>query len=274
MQQTAANSSTVAKRPRLVIRMGNKTMSFSVADAAAEKQIHYEPFTVRSGISMAANLREAFHSAELLNKGYDRVLVMIDAPVLLIPIEEFDKDTVEVLYHHAITGHDGEVVLHYVLPSLNAVVVFSVNKDLKLVVDDHFADAKWMVVSTPVWNHLHQRSFTGNRRKMYAYFHDKRMDIVAFDKNRFKFCNSYEVDKYMDAVYFLLYVWKQLALDSQKDELHLAGTLLDKDSLTAELRKYVQNVYVINPTADFNRAPITQLKGLPYDVMTYFVKGR
>ena len=274
MQQTVSNSGTIVKRPRLVIRIGHKTMSFSVADAAAEKQIHYEPYTVRSGISMAANLREAFKGSELLAKGYDRVMVMIDAPVLLVPIEEFNQDTADVLYHHAFTGRENEVVLHNVLPSLNAVVVFSMNKDLKLVIDDHFSDAKFMVASTSVWNHLHQRSFTGNRRKLYACFHDKRLDVVSFDKNRFKFCNTYDVDKYMDAVYFMLYVWKQLALDSQRDELHLAGAIIDRELLTTELRKYVQNVYVINPTADFNRAPITQIKGLPYDVMTYFVKGR
>ena len=78
----------------------------------------------------------------------------------------------------------------------------------------------------------------------------------------------------MDAVYFLLYVWKHLVFDAHKDEMHLCGSILDKEQLLGELRKYVQNVYVINPSADFNRAPITQIKGLPYDITTYYVKGR
>ena len=45
--------------------------------------------------------------------------------------------------------------------------------------------------------------------------------------------------------------------------------------LEALLPGYVsrQNVYVINPKAEFNRAPITEIKNLPYDLMTYFMKN-
>ena len=37
--------------------------------------------------------------------------------------------------------------------------------------------------------------------------------------------------------------------------------------LQEELHQYVQNVYVINPTADFNRAPATKVSGLTYDLV-------
>lgn len=273
MQQTVSNSH-LQRRPRLTIRIGRKSMSFAVASAATDNQLLFEPYTVKSGISMAANLREAFRTSDMLAQGYDRVMVMIDTPALMIPIEEFDEEHCEELYWHAFTRQSNDVVMHNVLPGLNAVAVFAVNKDLKLVIDDHFSDVKMMVASSSVWNHLYQRSFTGNRRKLYGYFHDKQLDITCYEKSRFKFCNTYEVDRYMDAVYFLLYVWKQLGFDAKKDELHLCSSIIERDSLLAELRKYVQNVYVINPSADFNRAPITHIKGLPYDVMTYYVKGR
>ena len=88
MQQIASHRS-LARRPRLTIRVGRKSLSFAVADAAAENQILFEPYTVKSGISMAANLREAFRSADLLSEGYDRVMVMVDTPALLIPVERF-----------------------------------------------------------------------------------------------------------------------------------------------------------------------------------------
>jgi hypothetical protein len=229
---------------------------------------------VKSGISMAANLREAFKSSELLSSNYHRALVMIDTPSLLIPVEEFDEKNITLLYEHAFTTHESEVVMYNILPSLNAVAVFAINKDLKMVVEDHFSDTKFVVASSPVWGHLHQRSFTGNRRKLYGYFRNKQLDIFSFDKNRFKFCNTYHIDHYMDAVYFLLYVWNMLALDNRKDELHMVGEIPDKDEMVNELHRFVENVYVINPTADYNRAPITQIKNLPYDIMTFYVKGR
>ena len=44
--------------------------------------------------------------------------------------------------------------------------------------------------------------------------------------------------------------------------------------ITEELKKYLKKVYIINPSADFNEAPATQIKNMPYDLMTLYVKGR
>lgn len=270
MQETGNN--IIVKKPRLTIRIGRHTLSFSALSAEHTGRIVFEPYTVRSGISMAANLREAFKEIDLLHSGWQRAMAIIDSPVLMMPIDEYNDNRKEVLYHHAITGHEGETVLSTVLPSLNAVAVYSVNKDLKLVIDDHFSDVRFTHVCTPVWNHLYRRSFTGVRMKLYAYFHDKKLDVFSFQQNRFRFTNSFDTDLAPDAIYFILNVWKQLAFDNKRDELHLAGELPDKEDLTQELRSFIRNVYVVNPKAEFNRAPITEIKDIPYDLITYFVK--
>lgn len=58
MQETGNN--IITKKPRLTIRIGKHSLSFSALSAEAAEGITFEPYTVRSGISMAANLREAF----------------------------------------------------------------------------------------------------------------------------------------------------------------------------------------------------------------------
>lgn len=262
---------SILRRPRLTIRIGKHSLSFSALNTDNSNSITYEPYTVRSGISTAANLREAFREIDLLRNGWQRAMVLIDSPVLMIPIEEFNEAHKETLYRHAITGHEGETVMSVVLPTLNAVAVYSINKDLKLVIDDHFGDVRFTHVCAPVWNHLYRRSFTGVRMKLYAYFHDKKIDVFSFQQNRFRFTNSFDTNLAPDAVYFILNVWKQLAFDNKRDELHLVGELPDRNMLTQELKAFVQNVYVINPKAEFNRAPITEIKNLPYDLLTHFM---
>lgn len=260
------------KKPRLTIRIGRHSLSFSAISKENAGNIVFEPYTVRSGISMAANLREALKEINLLKNGWERAMVLIDSPVMMVPVEEFHDNQKEIIYHHSITGHEGETVMATVLPALNAVAVYSINKDLKLVIDDNFADVRFNHVCSSVWNHLYKRSFTGVRMKLYAYFHDKKMELFSFRQNRFKFTNSFDTDLAPDAIYFMLSVWKHLAFDNKRDELHLAGEVPDKDSLMQELRAFIQNVYVINPKAEFNRAPITEIKNLPYDLMTHFIK--
>lgn len=266
------NNDIRPRSPRLTIRVGNSSLSFAVIDPQDDHQLMYEPYLVKTGISIAANLREAFKTSPLLLRGFQRVQVVLDTPVMLVPLEEFNEEDVELLYDHTFQRHEADAVMHYVLPDLNAVAVFTVNKDLKLVVQDHFADIRVMPLMRSVWTHLHRKSFIGTHRKLYVYCREKSMDIFSFDKNRLKFTNTFNLTGSHDAIYFILYVWKLLSYDGLNDELHLVGDIPDKDEMKTALLHYVKKTYIINPVADFNRAPITQIRHLPYDMMTLFIK--
>jgi len=271
MQENKTN--TVLYQERLIVRITRRTLAFAVTDKTADAQVAYEPYTVRSGISMAANLREAFKSAALLQRGYKRVTILVDVAVMLVPIEEFQEEDMQGLYQYTFGLDDGDTVVHQILPDLNAVAVFPVNKDIKLVVDDHFTDVRITPLIRSIWTYLHRKSFIGMSKKLYGYFHDKKLELFAFSKNRFKFYNSFELDSSRDAVYFIMYVWEQLGMDKTSDELHLVGDIVDSDGLRISLSQFIRKVYINNPAADFNSAPITAVSGLPYDLITLFAKG-
>ena len=110
-------------------------MSFSVADAEAEAQIEYVPYPMKSGIAPAANLREAFLTEPILQKGFSKVLVMMSTPVVMVPTDQFRIGTETDIYNHAVTEHENDLVMYSVLTQLNAVALFAVNKDLKTVID-------------------------------------------------------------------------------------------------------------------------------------------
>ncbi len=259
---------------RLTIRVGRQSLAFAMPHPDGTPGLDYEPYVVKSGMSIAANLRQAMRDGLLPSRPVERVRVMVDSPVLMVPVEQFSQGTMEQLHHHAYPLQQKDIILYNVLPDLNAVAVFSANRDMHMVLADHYQRVEMIAASTPVWRHLHQRSYTGVRHKLYGYFHEGQLDIVSFQQNRFRFCNSFAVKHAHDALYFLLYVWRQLALKAEFDELHLAGEVLEREWLTERLGHYLKKVYVINPSADFNRAPATEVRGLPYDLMTLFVKGR
>ena len=139
------------KKLRLTIRICKDNMAFSVGDPQESGQLVYEPYHMNAGISIAANLREAFHVSELLQSGYKRVLIELDAPVMLVPTDEYAGQDIEALYHHTYHQNGSEEILSSVLPDLNAVAVFSINKDLKLVIDDHFQDIRIQPLMQSVW---------------------------------------------------------------------------------------------------------------------------
>ena len=263
------------RKGQIVVRIGKHHLSFSSVNLLqAEDPIVYEPYVMKSNMSVAANLRKALKDAELMQSGVKKALVMVDAPILMIPVELFEEENMAALYNHSFPSEEQETVLYNVLPDLNTVAVFAIAKDLLTVLNDNFDDVKFTAAMSPVWRHLHKRSFTGMRSKLYGYFHDQKLEIFSFYQNRFKFYNQFETNRAHDALYFLLYIWKQLSLSAEHDEMYILGDIPEREWLVTELKKYVQTACVINPSADFNRAPATQVKNMPYDLMALFTKGR
>ena len=259
------------RQKRLIIRISKGRLSFATTDGS---EVLFEEYPLNSSISMAANLREALRTLPLLSDDFERVLVMADSPTLMVPANIFVEEDSEALYRHAYTGEEQLQVMHSVLPDLNAVVLFAIQKDLRSVIANNFGNVSYSSAVAPVWRHLHQRSYTGQRQKLYGYFHDRRMEVFSFQQNRFKFCNSFAVNNPNDALYYLLAVWKQLSMEAEHDELHLVGDIQEREQLMEESQRFVKHVFYINPSGEFNRAPVTQIKGMPYDLMTLFVKGR
>ena len=261
---------------KITIRIGRSSLSFTMLDATNTVQpIVYEPYVVKAGITTAVNLREAFKSDFLIDTDVNRADVLLDTPQLLVPIEQFEEGDIKTLFDHAFPARQGQCIMGYnVLPDLSAVCIFAINKDLYNVINDQYDHVQYIQAMTPVWRHLHQRSFTGHRNKLYGYFHGKHLDLFSFQQNRFKFCNSFEASHAYDALYFLLYVWKQLHLEAEHDELHIVGDIPEQAWLIQELKRYLRNAYVINPMSDFHQSPVTKIAGMPYDLMTLIVKGR
>ena len=269
---TESDNNISDKKLRLTIRFCRNNMAFAVGDPQENGMLVYEPYEMNMGISVAANLREAFKVSELLQSGYKRLLAEIDTPVMLMPIDDFGTQDIETLYHHTYHRQGNEEILSSILPDLNAIAVFAINKDLKLVIDDHFKDIRIQPLMQSVWTHLYRRSYAGPRRKLYAYFHEKRMEVFSFQQNRFRFSNSYEATNEHDALYYLLYIWKLTGMDVEKDELYIVGDIHYQDWLIDKIKQHLKFCRVINQEVYFNNSQLAKRTEIPYDMKTIYLE--
>ena len=254
---------------RMTIRATENSLAFALPKDNDRTQVDFYKYSSRNGISVAAQLRDAFKTVDMLKvPSTNRVKVLVNSPVLLIPLDEYNEKDKDTLYKHSFPSTEASVILGNVLPDLNSVAVFALNRDLKLVIEDHYNDTRYLHLLQPVWDYLHRRHFLGNRRKLYSYFHDDELDIFSFERNHFIFYNRFKARSAKDAIYFTLFVWKQLALDQMHDELFLCGEIPNKEELLKALRSYVQMVAVINSAACFNNVPLTLEEGITFDMIT------
>lgn len=228
----------------ITIRVGNNTLAFSIPDSEGNHSWH--KYAVRSGMSIAANLRMAFKEEEFLSRPFKKAILCVSTPIVLIPAEEYNNTPdldVEEMYASVITGRKGERKVVNEVEGLDVMALFPVNTDLEMVVGDHYPNVEVHNVMEAVWSNTYDKHYKSNGpRKMFAFFHDKTVDIFAFEQRRLHFANNFDAAHAHDALYYMLFVWKQLGMNKNEDEIYVAGEMPHEEWLMGRLENYIANI--------------------------------
>ena len=228
---------------KLTIRITRNTITFTAPNTVTEGHTDYEQYNMKPGIAVAANLRQAIAQCRLTQNtaAYDTATVVTDTPLMLTPEEEYDEMAASILYHHANSHNRQDDVLAYPIAQLGVVATFAASKDLQHVLGETFRSVQIVPLLAPILIELARRSYGGFQEKLFCYFHDKRVDVCAFRKGRVRFCSPFDTATPGDAAYYILNVWKTLAM-RPTDVLCLAGNINGLEALAKELRRFVKNV--------------------------------
>lgn len=237
---------------RLIIRAGHGTLSFTVQDTDGKATLY--PYAVKSDRSLPANLREAFKEQQFLRAlerdGSGKILadtlLMVASPVMLVP-DDVDIDTtpgtIDAAYGEIITGYKGDEKMVRPIPELRVKAVFSVDSDLLLVANDNCSHVTVDNVLAPVWIDRYSAEYQKDGyRRLFAYFHDRKVSVFSFEQHRIHFANTFDAAHAHDALYYIMFVWKQLGYSQEDDILFLLGTMPHADWLTARLKTYIRKI--------------------------------
>lgn len=226
-------------------------------------------YPLNGSMSVAANLRSALNKRTEFIGNADSVTVLLDSPLMLLPIEEFCDDEADALFRYSFTSTETMAVATRVMPSENVVALFGVNKDLNRVLNDNFTEVNINPLMQSMWRHLHRCSFTGTSVKLYAYFHEKKMEVCSFRHSHVRYQNSFKPNSAANALYYLMGVWSSLGLKNTSDELIIIGQWPYADELTAQAKRFVSHVYLWRSIIDFKIPSRLDVDTLPLDLQAY-----
>lgn len=254
----------------LSIRLCTDGFSFSAysPNEPAGKRFVHISYTIDPDVSMAANLKAALGSIDLIHDRYHSVQVLIDSACCHVPFECFEEEEKELVFLCNFPNEKGKIVLYNILTQCNISVLFCIDKSVHQLLLDYFPDAHYYSVETPMLEHLAIKSKSRDSQKLFAVLQNHKLTVFVMNGGKLSFANYYFAADYNDFIYFILQVWKSLGLDQLKDEIHLVGEINKMESFVVELRRFIRQVYRVNPTAEFNRSEVATYPLLPYDLVT------
>ena len=242
----------------LSIRLSADGFSFSVFNPLNDGELSFYERDVEESLSLTANLKQTFREVEWLSHTFRRVnVIMADKRFTFIPLEFFEDEQAETVFYHNHPQRENETVQYNILPKNNIVVLFGMDKSACTFLNEQYPNIKFYSQASPLIEFFATKSRLGNSRKMYAHLRKDAVDIYTYERGRLLLANSFACKETNDRIYYLLYVWKQLGMEQERDELHLTGCLSDKDQLLPELRKFIRQVFIMNPATNLDLQAIT-----------------
>lgn len=188
----------------------------------------------------ASSLKEFFFEHEFLAYPYRQTNVVFVSPqYTVIPSEMFEERQQADLMRFAFSS-PADRCLSNALTREDADVVFGMDEEVYSFCARSLVNPAFVHHITPQLSLWKQQSQGQVSRQMYVVVHRKIMDVACFVQGKLLFANTFEHDTPDDIMYYILYVWKQVGMDQEKDRLHIYGGASLRSRMTAMLQNYIQ----------------------------------
>ena len=236
----------------LSIEVSHDRLSFCLLDAIRNKYVLIRVFEPEDNKYYTTDsLKELFVKDDFLLKHYkDTRLIMPSSKFTLVPAPLYDpaKKDEYFLFNHK--REDDKTIITNKLHDPDSFLVFSVSKQLTDLLNTFYTGIYPWHHLKPLFNHLshNRKSRNGN----YIHIHIERdfFNMIVYDNNILKFCNSFNYRNISDILYFVLNVFKKLDLN-QEETIIFSGLTEKYDDLSSNFSIYVRNIKFAEPTGNF-----------------------
>jgi len=199
----------------------------------------------------AGRINEILDKDDFLARRYKKVNVVMPSPKFtIVPAPLFDPGKKDEYFTFNHILDDGNIIISNKLSDPDVFLVFSVSKPIFDLIDSFLPEVHPYHQVKPLLNHIaHRRkSVHGN----YIHIHVERefFNLIIFNHNRFKFCNSFNYRNISDILYFVLNVFKNLDI-TQEETIYFSGLTEKYDDLSSNFSIYIRNLKFAEPSGNF-----------------------
>ncbi len=236
----------------LSVQVGPDDFSFCLLDLIRNKYVLLRSFEPEENKYFSpAGIEEIITRDDFLMKRYKKVNIVMPSPrFTIVPAALFDpgKRDEYFTYNHLLD--EGNIIISNKLDDPEAFLVFSVSRALSdLMASFHPGVHPYHQVK-PLLNHIGHSRKSINGNYIHVHIEKEFFDLVVFDNNLLKFCNSFNYRNINDILYFVLKVFRNLDL-KQEETIYLSGITEKYDDLTSNLSIYVRTLKFAEPAGNF-----------------------
>ena len=192
-------------------------------------------------------IKDIFFAHPFFSYAYKQTyIICANRQYTLLPENIFLEQQKEQLMSFVFMSPEDKI-LHESLDEFDSKILFGIQPKVydffsRMLINPIFTHA--ITTQLMQWKY---RSRTTYPKQLYVALHEDTMDAACFYRESLLFVNSFQVDDTADILYYILYVWKQMDLDQQKDQLIMFANTDTYQNLKDQLQTYLMQIEYVPP---------------------------
>jgi hypothetical protein len=235
----------------LSVQVSINGLSFCLLDTIRNKFVLIRAFEPEENKYFNGDmLNELLGKDDFLARKYKKVNIVMPSPKFtLIPAALFDPAKKDEYFSFNHNLEEGNIVIANKLADPNAFLVFSVPKQVYDLANNFFPGVHPYHHIKPLFDYIShiRKNINGN----YIHIHVERefFNLIIFNHNLLKFCNSFNYRNINDILYFVLNTFKNLGF-TQEETIYFSGLTEKYDDLSSNFSIYVRNIKFAEPSGN------------------------
>jgi len=227
----------------LTIYIGLEQFSFSIYDPDEAGSYFYGELTDENQTGSFSAFKEAFFEQTFFSLPFRKVWIMNRTPSFaFIPNSIYKDDCRDDFMNFLLSDRQGTLMSN-IVPSGELTVLYQLPEAVHRFMIRSFAQPEFIHYSVPLITYFLEDSKKSDVRMMVVNLQKGGLDIFCFSNGVLLLGNYFPCKGLSDALYYILFTWKQLQLNQMDDFLYVAGNNAFKEELIEKLEQYIQQIY-------------------------------
>jgi hypothetical protein len=236
----------------LSIQVSPDGLSFCLLDSIRNKFVLIRSFEPEENKYFNTDkISELLSKDDFLTKRYKKVSFLMPSPKFtLVPAPLYDPGKKYEYFKFNHNLEENNIVLVNKANDPDAFLVFSVSKTICDLMNSFYPGVYPYHQIKLLLDHI--SSFKKSVKGNYKHIHVERdfFNLILFNDNVLKFCNSFTYRNISDILYYVLNVFKKLDI-KQEETIYFSGLTEKYDDLSSGFSLYIRNIKFAEPSGNF-----------------------
>ena len=230
------------------------------SNALVLKQIPYEQGSSEdSKENREEALKQILMQEKMLQLPYAAVAICYSGPKFtIVPEEVYTKHQLEDYLTQVTRLRKKEDVSVCKLPSLDAHIVYSLDKSILDITKSYFPGAQHMHIVYPLIMQAYTHAKSQKGHQVFVHAGTSIMGIFLFKQGDLLFANTFQYATDQDFLYHVLLIFDQFDLDTEVNPLMLTGRIQKKSSVYEKVAKYIRHIHILHSPSYYHYGPVFQ----------------